>query len=106
MRKLFFSLLILTGILSLTGCGMKECECQAFDKLYYKNIVDSIIVIDYFTNDADTIYFNDIIDPRSDSVYTVLNFTRTEDCEQFNEDDTIVMDSVTYIHHKVICQEN
>ena len=83
MRKLFFSLLILTGILSLTGCGMKEFECQAFDKLYH----------------------NGIIDPRSDSVFTVLNYTKS-DCEQFNENDTIVMDSVTYIHHKVICQEN
>lgn len=83
MRKLFFSLLILTGIFSLTGCGMKECECQAFDKLYHNNIID----------------------PRSDSVFTVLNYTKS-DCEQFNENDTIVMDSVTYIHHKVICQEN
>ena len=84
MKKLFCILLvILTGILSLISCGMKECECQAFDRLY----------------------INDIIDPRSDSVYTVLNYTRSN-CEQFNENDTIVMDSVTYIHHKVICQDN
>ena len=83
MKKLFFFLFALAGILSLTGCGMKECECQAFDFLYHNNILD----------------------PRSDSIFTVLNYTKS-DCEQFNEDEIVVMDSVTYIHHGVMCKEN
>lgn len=84
MRNLFFSLLLLTSILSLAGCGTKECECQVFDKCYYPN---------------------DSIDARSDTVYTLYNYTRSN-CTQFNEDDTINMDSTSYIHHKVICKEN
>ena len=82
-RKYICLLLVLTGILSLAGCGMKECKCLASDKLY----------------------LNDSIDARTDTVFTVYNYTKT-DCEQFNEDEKVVMDSVTYILHKVICEEN
>lgn len=83
MRKVFCYLLALTGILSLASCGTKECKCLTSDKLYqYDNL-----------------------DMRTDTVFTVYNYTKT-DCEQLNEDEKVVMDSVTYIHHKVICEEN
>lgn len=83
MRKLLFYLVFLVGLLSLTGCGMKECKCLTSDKLYQ----------------------NDVLDARTDTVFTVYNYTKS-DCEQFNEDEKIVMDSATYILHKVICEEN
>ena len=83
MKKIFCCLWVLTGILSLTSCGTKECKCLTSDKLYQ----------------------NDSLDARTDTVFTVYNYTKS-DCEQFNEDEKVVMDSVTYIHHKVICEEN
>ena len=83
MRKLVCILLVLVGILSLTSCRMKECKCLTSDKLYQ----------------------NDVLDARTDTVFTVYNYTKS-DCEQFNEDEKIVMDSATYILHKVICEEN
>ena len=83
MRTIFCNLLVLFGILSLAGCSMKECKCLSSDKLYQ----------------------NDILDPRTDTAFTVYNYTRS-DCEQFNADEKYVMDSVTYVHHFVICQEN
>ena len=83
MRKLICFLLVLTGILFLTGCRMKECKCLASDKLYQ----------------------NGSIDVRTDTAFVVYNYTRT-DCEEFNEDEKVVMDSVTYIHHMVICEKN
>ena len=75
--------MVLTGILSLASCGTKECKCLTYDKLYQ----------------------HDSLDARTDTVFTVYNYTKS-DCEQFNEDEKVVMDSVTYIHHKVICEEN
>lgn len=83
MKKIFCCLLVLTGILSLASCGTKECKCLTYDKLYQ----------------------HDSLDARTDTVFTVYNYTKS-DCEQFNEDEKVVMDSVTYIHHKVICEEN
>lgn len=82
MRKLFCILLVLIGFFSMAGCGMKECKCQAFDKGYHDGVID----------------------PKTDTVYTVFNYTRS-DCDQFNEEEMIVIDSITYIHHKVICEE-
>ena len=83
MRKIICILLVFMGILFLAGCNMKECECLVSDKLYQ----------------------NDILDVRTDTAFTVYNYTRS-DCGQFNEDEKVVMDSVTYIHHVVICPEN
>lgn len=83
MKKLFCFLFVLAGIFSLTGCGMKECECLS----------------------SDFVYQNYILDPRSDSIFTVLNYTKS-DCDQFNKDEIIKIDSVTYIHHSVLCKEN
>ena len=83
MRKVFCYLLVLTGILCMTSCGSKECKCLTSDKLYQ----------------------NGILDTRTDTAFTVYNYTKS-DCEQFNEDEKVVMDSVTYILHKVICEDN
>lgn len=83
MKKIFCYLWVLTGILSLASCSTKECKCLTSDKLYqYDNL-----------------------DVRTDTVFTVYNYTKS-DCEQFNEDEKVVMDSVTYILHKVVCEEN
>ena len=75
--------MVLTGVLSLASCSTKECKCLTYDKLYQ----------------------HDSLDARTDTAFTVYNYTKS-DCEQFNEDEKVVMDSVTYIHHKVICEEN
>lgn len=83
MKKTVFVLGFALSALLFNSCGMKECKCLASDKLY----------------------LNDSVDVRSDTVFTVYNYTKT-DCEQFNEDEKVVMDSVTYILHKVICEEN
>ena len=84
MRKLFFSLLIFTGLLFLTGCGMKECKCYVSDKCYFPN---------------------GSIEGRSDTVYIVYNYTRSN-CMQFTDFDTIKLDSTSYILHTVLCGDN
>lgn len=83
MRKLFFSLLILTGIFSLAGCGMKECKCV----------------------DANLSMINDSIDEHYSRIDTVYNYTRS-DCEQYNKKEIIELDSFGTIHHTVVCEEN
>jgi len=81
MKNLLFNLLILTGLLALTGCSMKECKCFSSNQAVQN---DSIVRITY------------------DSVY---NYTR-ENCEQFNKDEIIEVDSLTTIHHTLLCEEN
>lgn len=83
MKKLVCLLGIIAALMLLNSCTMKECKC-----------LNSNLCI-----------HNDSIDPRSDTVYTVYNYTRT-DCEEFNKEDTIKLDSVTFIYHSIHCQEN
>lgn len=64
----------------LASCSMKECEC------YSTNI---------FTQD------DVFIQAATD---TVNNFTRGE-CEEFNKDETFVMDSNIVVHHTILCTE-
>ena len=53
----------------MASCGTKECKCLTSDRLYQ----------------------NDILDTRTDTAFTVYNYTKS-DCEQFNEDEKVYMD--------------
>ena len=81
MRNIITSLTLLACVLGFASCGMKECEC------YSTNVItqnDSII---------------------QDMTDTVDNFTRG-DCEDFNKGEVLQMDSVTFVHHSIICMED
>ncbi len=81
MKKIAVILCTIAGILCFVSCGMKECNCISSNVVMQN---DSII-----TNETDT----------------VSDFTRG-DCEDFNRDEVFVMDSVTNVHHTIICLEN
>ena len=83
MKKAICILGVIAVLLFLNGCGMKECKCLNSNRCIH----------------------NDSIDPKSDTVFTVYNYTRSN-CEQFNMEDTIRLDSVTYIYHSIHCQDN
>lgn len=80
MRKLFSIISVLAIIALLASCSMKECEC------YSTNV---------FTQD------DVIVQAATD---TVKNFTRGE-CEEFNKDEVLVMDSTVVVHHTIFCTE-
>lgn len=75
----FFSLIIC--IAAFSSCGMKECRCYSTNRVTQN---DSII--------------ENITD-------TVPNFTRGN-CEDFNKEETLSIDSVTFIHHTLTCIED
>ena len=62
------------------SCGMKECRC------YTTNVIIQ----------SDTLVKNE--------TDTVSNFTRGE-CEDFNKEEVLTMDSTTFVHHSIICME-
>ncbi len=68
-------------MICFASCGMKECRCYSTNVLTQN---DSII---------------------NNSTDTVSNFTRNN-CEDFNKDETLQMDSVTTVHHSIICTDN
>ena len=68
-------------MICFASCGMKECRCYSTNVLTQD---DSII---------------------NNSTDTVSNFTRNN-CEDFNKDETLQMDSVTTVHHSIICTDN
>lgn len=81
MKKIISLFTLLACGIGFSSCGMKECKC------YSTNVItqnDSII-----QNETDT----------------VNNFTRG-DCEEFNKDEVLNMDSVTTVHHSIICMED
>lgn len=80
MKKLICTLGVIFGLLLLNGCGMKECKCVS----------------------TNTITQNDTIDYRVD---TVFNYTRG-DCKDFEKNETLKMDSITFVTHIMICQQN
>ena len=80
MSKLFCTFSILAIIICLASCSMKECEC------YSTNIFTQEDVIVQAATD------------------TVKNFTRGE-CEEFNKDETLVMDSNVVVRHTIHCTE-
>ena len=81
MRKTFCIFSLLAGIVCLASCSMKECKC------YSTNI---------FTQN------DNIVQMATD---TVKNSTRGE-CEDFNRDELLVMDSNMIVHHILLCEEN
>jgi len=81
MKEIICSLALLAGIICFSSCRMKECKC------YSTNVI--------IQNDS-------IIQNATD---TVNNFTRNT-CEEFNKDETLRMDSVTFVHHIILCSEN
>lgn len=68
-------------MICFASCGMKECRCYSTNVLTQN---DSII---------------------NNSTDTVSNFTRNN-CEDFNKDEILQMDSVTTVHHSIICTDN
>lgn len=80
MRKYFCIISILAAILGLASCSMKECEC------YSRNV--------FTLNDS-------VVQAATD---TVKNFTRG-DCEEFNKEEVLVMDSNVLVHHTIYCTE-
>ena len=81
MKRIISLFTLLVCVIGLSSCGMKECKC------YSTNVItqnDSII-----QNETDT----------------VNNYTRGN-CEEFNKDEVLNMDSVTTVHHSIICMED
>ena len=81
MKRIISLLTLLAFVIGFSSCGMKECKC------YSTNVItqnDSII-----QNETDT----------------VNNFTRGN-CEEFNKDEVLTMDSVTTVHHSIFCMED
>lgn len=81
MRKGFGIIMVLAIIICMASCKMKECKC------YSTNVLTQ--------NDS-------IVQTATD---TVNDFTRGE-CEDFNEEESLTMDSNTVIHHTIFCSEN
>ncbi|MDY6327097.1 MAG: hypothetical protein SPL42_06585 [Bacteroidales bacterium] len=66
--------------LTLASCGMKDCKC------YSKNVItanDSLIQV---------------------TIDTVSNSTRHK-CEDFNKEETMLIDSARTITHTLLCEE-
>ena len=92
-------------MICFASCGMKECRCYSTNVLtqndsIINNSTDAVIGIHTFhsrrTPDKRII---------NNSTDTVSNFTRNN-CEDFNKDETLQMDSVTTVHHSIICTDN
>ncbi|MBR3559618.1 MAG: hypothetical protein IKN78_12210 [Bacteroidales bacterium] len=81
MKKIFTLFGLISVMICFASCGMKECRCYSTNVLTQN---DSII---------------------NNSTDTVSNFTRNN-CEDFNKDETLQMDSVTTVHHSIICTDN
>ncbi len=81
MKKIFTLFGLISVMICFASCGMKECRCYSTNVLTQD---DSII---------------------NNSTDTVSNFTRNN-CEDFNKDETLQMDSVTTVHHSIICTDN
>jgi hypothetical protein len=82
MKNIALFLCTIVLVLCFASCGMKECEC------YTSNVITE----------------NGVVLERSLGVDTVSNFTRGE-CEDFNRDEILKMDSVTEVHHVISCME-
>ena len=80
MRKLFCIITVFAIIACLASCSMKECQCYSTN-VFTRN--DSIVQA---------------------ATNTVKNFTRNE-CEEFNKEEVLTMDSNLVIHHTLYCEE-
>lgn len=81
MKRILGFIWIMAAILCMVGCSMKECKCLSSNQVVQN---DSIV---------------------SFEVDTVNNSTRGN-CEDFNVDEVLTMDSNTTVYHILICQEN
>ena len=81
MKKLMGFIWVIAAVLCITACGMKECKCVSTNKITQN---DSVIS---FTTD------------------TVSNNTRGN-CEDFNVDEILNMDTNIIIHHILLCEDN
>ncbi len=81
MKKIKSFILVTAAVLCFTSCGMKECKCVSTNQIT--------------KNDS-------LIEFRTD---TVSNFTRGN-CDEFNVDETMQMDTNIIIHHILLCEEN
>lgn len=73
--------MILAIVFCLASCSMKECKCYSMNVLTQN---DSVV---------------------QSTVDTVKEVTRGE-CEDFNEEEYLTMDSNTVVHHTLLCSEN
>lgn len=80
MKKIICSLILLACVIGLISCGMKECKC-----LSNNIITEDGIIIDNTTD-------------------TVNNFTRG-DCEEFNMEEEMALDTNIFIRNIVTCVE-
>lgn len=80
MKKIFGFICVLAGILSLSSCNMKDCNCYSSNQVTQN---DSVVRIE---------------------VDTVRNSTRNS-CGDFNVDEVMNMDSGIVIHHIMVCEE-
>jgi hypothetical protein len=80
MKKTISLFILLACIIGFSSCGMKNCKC------YSTNVITRDTIIQ---NETDT----------------VNNSTRGS-CEEFNKDETMILDSVTNVHHIIFCEED
>lgn len=81
MKKLMGFIGVTAAVLCFTACGMKECKCISSNR-----ITQNDSLISFMTD-------------------TVSNQTRGN-CEDFNVDETMEMDTNIVIHHILLCEEN
>lgn len=83
------------------SCGMKECKCFSSNVVYKDG---TALVVDTLESGVIGSTYVDIIDTLENSTDLVNNFTR-EDCEIFNKNEVLDIDSIRHVHHTVICEE-
>jgi hypothetical protein len=81
MKKIISLFILLACVIGFSSCKMKECECYSTNEVIQ---IDSVIKYE---------------------IDTVENFTRGN-CEEFNKDEVIIMDSITKVHHSILCTED
>ena len=81
MKKIFGFICVLAGIISFSSCNMKDCKCYSTNQVTQN---DSIVRIE---------------------VDTVNNVTRNN-CEDFNVDEVMNMDSSIVVHHILVFEED